>query len=108
MKYEVLLTGEADQDLRIAYEWYLARSPDAAQRWYDGIMRAVASLERDPQRCALANENERTPVELRQLNYGSGRKITHRVIFAVRPKHVVVYAIRHTSQRDWEPGGPEE
>jgi hypothetical protein len=45
-----------------------------------------------------------SPIELRQLNYGSGRKITHRIIFAIRPTRVVVYAVRHVAQRDWEPG----
>jgi plasmid stabilization system protein ParE len=108
MKYEVKLTGEADRNIRSAYEWYAERSPDAAERWYRGIMQALASLEFDPQRCALANENERAPIELRQLNYGSGRKITHQIVYAIRPTRVVVYAVRHVAQRDWEPGQHED
>lgn len=51
----------------------------------------------------LANENAQFPIELRQLNCGSGRKTTHRIIFAIRSAHVVVYAIRHVAQLDWEP-----
>jgi plasmid stabilization system protein ParE len=108
MKYEVKLTGEADRNNRSAFEWYADRSPDAAALWYRGIMQALTSLESNPQRCALAKENEKAPIELRQLNYGSGRRLTHRIIFAIRPNRVVVYAVRHVAQRDWEPGKHED
>lgn len=100
MKYEVVLTEEAERNLHAAYEWYDSRSAEAARRWYDGIVRAMASLEQSPERCPLARENERFPVELRQLNYGSGKRLTHRILFVIRPSHVVVYAIRHLAQRD--------
>ena len=107
MKLEVILTGEANQNLRAAYEWYRERSPEVAERWYAKISEVIASLENDPIRCALANENGQVPIELRQLNFGSGRKITHRIVFAIRPTSVVIYAIRHVGQRDWESGGHE-
>jgi len=49
----------------------------------------------------LAREDPRFPIELRQLNYGSGRRTTHRILFAIRSTRVVVYAIRHFAQQDW-------
>jgi hypothetical protein len=60
-------------------------------------------LAKNPYRCSLALENPRFPIELRQLNYGSGRRKTHRIIFAIRPDTVVVHAVRHVAQEDWRP-----
>ena len=103
MKYEVVLTSEARENARAAYDWYAERSQEAADKWHAGLLDALTTLETDPQRCGLANENARFPVELRQLLYGSGRRITHRIVFAIRPARVVVYAIRHVAQQDWKP-----
>ena len=104
MPYEVKLTDRAEENWRQAYEWYADRSPEVAERWYNGMQAALDSLKQNPERCPLADENSRFPIELRQLNFGSGRKITHRIVFAIRPAHVVVYAIRHVAQGEWEPG----
>jgi plasmid stabilization system protein ParE len=103
MKYEVVLTDEADQNVRATVGWYASRSQEAANRWYWGLLHALTSLEQNPQRCPASNESARFPVELKQLLYGSGRRITHRIIFAIRPKHVVVYAVRHVAQQDLDP-----
>jgi plasmid stabilization system protein ParE len=103
MKYDVVLTVEAQENARAAYSWYAERSHKVADRWCEGLLDALASLETNPEHCPLANENSRFPIELRQLLYGSGRRTTHRIIFAVRPTTVVIYAIRHISQGDWRP-----
>jgi plasmid stabilization system protein ParE len=103
MRYEVVLTSEAQENARAAYDWYAARSPDAANQWHAMLLEKLTALEADPQRWPLADENARFPIELRQLPCGSGRRITHRIIFAIRPTKVVVYAIRHVAQQDWRP-----
>jgi plasmid stabilization system protein ParE len=59
MKYEVVLTDEARQNVRAAVAWYAQRSPPAADRWYSGFLQALESLAEDPQRCPLARENPR-------------------------------------------------
>jgi plasmid stabilization system protein ParE len=103
MKYDVVLTDEARQNIRSIVAWYSNQSPAAANRWYDGLVEKLASLTEKPDRCTFARENSRFPIELRQLNYGSGRRLTHRIIFTIRPKSVVVYSIRHVAQQDWRP-----
>ena len=100
--YDVNLTDRAEQNWREAYEWYAERSREAAEVWYEALRAALDSLKHDPERCPFADENSRFPTELRQLNFGSGRKITHRVVFAIRPSNVVIYAIRHVAQAEWE------
>ncbi|NLY00458.1 MAG: type II toxin-antitoxin system RelE/ParE family toxin [Rhodopirellula sp.] len=104
MRYEVVLTERAERNLHSFYEWYACRSPEAADRWFEGILQSLYSLEEAPDRCPFARENHRFPIDLRQLNYGSGKRRTHRIVFAVRPTRVVVYAIRHLAQRDLAPG----
>jgi plasmid stabilization system protein ParE len=103
MKYHVVLTDEARQNVRAAVEWYAERSQAAADRWYAGFLRSLNSLEENPHRCQLAVENPRFPIELRQLNYGSGRRKTHRIIFTIRPDTVAVHAVRHAAQEEWRP-----
>jgi plasmid stabilization system protein ParE len=103
MKYDVVMTNEAQQNARAAFRWYAERSPEAAEHWCDGLLDALASLETDPQRCPLANENSRFPIELKQLLYGSGHRISHRIIFAIRPSVVAIHAIRHVTQGEWRP-----
>jgi plasmid stabilization system protein ParE len=81
MTYDVKFTGRAEENYRQACEWYAERSPEAAENWYEGMQAALDSLKHDPEHCPLADENSSFPIELRQLNFGSGRRITHRVLF---------------------------
>lgn len=103
MTYAVKLTSRAEIDYQQACAWYSERSTQAAEKWYEDLQSALDSLKQNPERCPLADENSRFPIELRQLNFGSGRRITHRILFAIRPDAVVVYAIRHVAQASWRP-----
>ena len=100
MIYEVLLTDKASRQLEAAATWWAENQlREQAERWYVGFIESLRSLGDNPERFALARENDAFPVELRQLVYGSGRRKTHRAIFAIRSNQVVVYAIRHVAQR---------
>ena len=103
MKYEVVLTDEADRNARSIIAWYTERSQAAADRWYAKFTTAIATLARNPEQFAFARENPRFPFELRQVNFGGGRRITHRIIYTIRPTTVVIYAVRHVAQQDWRP-----
>ena len=100
MKYEVLITKRAEEQLAVAAKWYTNEAPDIAVAWFDGFVNAIISLGHDPKRCSLARENEAFPFVLRQLLYGLGRRKTHRALFVVHDDRVVVHAIRHLAQRD--------
>ncbi|QYK47979.1 MAG: type II toxin-antitoxin system RelE/ParE family toxin [Phycisphaeraceae bacterium] len=95
MRYTVLFRAKARDEALDAAD-YIARtgSPEAAQRWYEGLETAVRSLESMPARCGLARENESIPgIELRQLMYAS-----HRLIFIIRDRTVHVLHLRHAAQ----------
>ncbi len=99
MKYEVLITSRAQQEAQANHDWWAEnRSREQSARWYDVFVNATQSLEQNPERCVLAPENARFPYELRQLNFGIGRKPTHRIVYTVRTHDVVILRVRHLAQ----------
>ena len=101
MSYEVVVTRLAERELDEAADWWAAhRSQEQAERWYNGFIEGIISLEDNPERCPLSRENEAFPYEIRDLLYGLGRRRTHRAVFTIRPDKVVVLTIRHLAQKD--------
>jgi len=101
MNYAVLILPEAEDSIFRAAEWWAkTHSPQQAQRWFEGIYAAIETLEQQPQRCPLAREHGFFPIELRELHYGIGIRITHRAIFTIREDRVLVLSIRHVAQED--------
>ena len=100
MKYEVVIASRVQREAQAAHDWWAEhRSAGQAARWYEEFIRAAFSLEENPERCALARENDRFPYEIRQLSFGIGRKPTHRLVYAIRPIEVVVLRVRHLAQQ---------
>src|SRR5438045_1547157 len=99
MAYRAELTPRAIADANQAAEYIKQFAPEAAVRWFDGLMQAVLSLEDLPRRCPMAPEARPLGVELRQLLYGerSGRfRIVFRLYDDAQPLPIVrVVAIRH-------------
>jgi len=105
MSYEVLITARAQQEAQANHDWWAEhRSAEQAARWYDEFLAGALSLEQNPERCSLATESDRFSYQIRQLNFGIGRKPTHRLVYAIRPNHVVILRVRHLAQQEIEPG----
>jgi plasmid stabilization system protein ParE len=103
MKFDVLITGRAERDLKAAARWWAEnRSRSQAELWYKGFVKAICGLSSSLDRSQLAPESVRLPFELRQLHYGLGRNSTHRAVFVVRRDIVMVLAIRHLAQGELE------
>jgi plasmid stabilization system protein ParE len=97
--FEVRITDPAEQDIQRNYQWWRDnRDPEQAEKWYDSIYPAIASLNQMPRRCAFAREQEMFSGELRQLYFGIGRRATHRIVFTLREDKVFVLAVLHQSQ----------
>lgn len=101
MTYEVVLTARARRDLVAAADAIAIHSPTASLRWLEMFVSRLRSLAHHPLRCGLAREHARSEFELRQLLIG--RRRTYRAIFTVVATRVVILAIRHTAQDDWDP-----
>src|SRR5712691_3194337 len=70
MTYSVIIQPQAEADIEAAYLWKHDNAPQAAARWFVGIVEAINALDQFPARCPLAPENEHFPQEIRQLLYG--------------------------------------
>jgi plasmid stabilization system protein ParE len=101
MKYFLKITDEAAGLLFSAAKWYAetSQSLEVASAWYDGFLDALESLENNPLRGGLAPESHLFDFELREIYYGSGRRITHRALYRVVGNKVEVLSIRHHAQR---------
>lgn len=87
MTYRVIVEPTAALEIRSAVRWQTENvSPTVAARWYNGPLKKIDTLGRQPIRCPLAAENDKFAEEIRELLYGrSGkRRHKHRVIFTIR------------------------
>jgi plasmid stabilization system protein ParE len=101
MTYQIIVMPRAEREAQTNRDWWAAnRSLEQATRWYEEFSKSVLSLEQNPDRCALAAETEHFPYKVRQLNFGIGRKSTHRLVFTIRAKDVVILRVRHLAQQD--------
>lgn len=102
MKYRVELTAAALVDIEAAYRWYFERSPEAAERWRRRLLRAVARLESNPRRCAVAPESTMVNVEIRELIFGR-RTGVYRVFFTIQADVVYIVHVRHAARDTIDP-----
>jgi plasmid stabilization system protein ParE len=101
MSYRITITQVAERDIRQALTWWRDnRSSEQAERWYNKIYPAIATLSKQPDRCPLAPETDLLPTGLRQLHFGVSRKATHRIVFTIEGQEVKVVRVRHFAQRE--------
>ena len=91
--YRVEPTDKALVDAGEAYFWISEQSEGAALRWYEGLMKAFRSLEKNPLRCPVAPESAVFEEEIRQLIYGK-----YRILFTIEKETVFVLRVRHGAQ----------
>lgn len=103
MPYRVRISDRAERQLDKAVRWYSDHDPAVGAEWLAGFRTALKSLSRNPERCGLARETDRFPFDLRELLYGSGRRITHRALFYIEGNEVHVVGVRHVAQDEFTP-----
>jgi plasmid stabilization system protein ParE len=96
-RFRVVITPEAQEGIRHAYEWVSTYSPDSANVWMNGLFRAIQSLDTMPRRAPLAFENDLFREELRQLLYGKRGRV-YRILFTIQDNEVQVLFVRHSAQ----------
>ena len=91
--------AEAVESLR----WMAERSPAAAERWYEGLQKAIAKLVLQPERNPVASEeSERFGIVIRQALYGRRRGV-YRILYTIEADTISVLAIRHSARGPIEP-----
>jgi plasmid stabilization system protein ParE len=70
--------------------------PEAAERWFRGLVESIYSLEEMPERCPVIPERAEFAFEIRHLIYFS-----HRIIFQVDATRmtVTVFRVYHGERR---------
>jgi len=97
MTYHVIITPEAENDLRTAYRYIRSHAPDAARDCIRRARRSARTLARHPERCPLAPESASFGEPIRELFFGSGNRGTYRLLFVVLDKSVYILHVRHGS-----------
>lgn len=102
MKYSVHIDAEAQQQIADTFRYIrdVEKKPMTAQRWLQGLYDAIESLEEEPQRCAIARENDSFVQEVRKLVYKSTR-----LVFVVEGQDVFVVAAPHAHADDLKGAG---
>ena len=98
MAYLVELSARAEQDLKHIAQRISAGESAAATRWFDGLEKAIYTLERFPRRCPITPESKKTKQGLRHLLYSSMR-----VIYEIDEarKLVRIITVRHAAMDEF-------
>ena len=102
MAYRVDLTERAARDLGRIYRTINAEDSARARDWFNGLEKAVLSLDEHPARAPVIAEHD-SP---RHLLYGRKPNV-HRIIYAIdeRDGVVTVLHIRHGARKAFPPPG---
>jgi plasmid stabilization system protein ParE len=92
--YEVIVQPRAEREIRDTHRFLATTAPASAERWLNGISRAILTLEDMPKRCPFAPEAEHFRRHLRQLVYDR-----YRIVFVITGRHVRVLTVRHMSRK---------
>ena len=107
MKYPIEYTEPAKSDIEeaVVIWWRDHRSPSEAGRWLDEIETKInKTLSIDPERLPLAPESDLSLTGLRQLMFGLGRRLTHRIVFTIKDGKVFIVRVRHVARQDLTQG----
>jgi len=90
MKYKVRLTDQTRQCIEDLATWVAVtcHAPLNAARWLTRVMHAIDSLALWPRRCAIAEESQFRPYEIRQLNVGG-----YLLLFTISDKNKTVWIV---------------
>jgi plasmid stabilization system protein ParE len=92
MAYRVELAQSAEVQLEELYLWVVERAPNQGAAWFNGLERAILSLEQLPKRCRIAPESFDPDQPVRIFNYGRSRHV-YRVFFTVDETAKVVRVV---------------
>ena len=107
MPYRVILTPEAEADLRTAYRYLRKHAPRAAREWIRRARQSIKTLSHHPERCPLAPESNSFDEPIRELLFGTSNRGTYRFLFAVFGQSVYILHVRHGSMLPLDQGESE-
>jgi plasmid stabilization system protein ParE len=101
MAFRVEIAPRARDDIdRIAAYITAESSFAAAEKWFNGVIDAIASLRQMPTRCRIADESKALGQETRLLLHGP-RNRTYKIYFAIRIERPSGGVVRILHVRHW-------
>ncbi len=92
MAYRVDIARSAEAELEALYQWVVERAPQQGAAWFNGLERAVLSLDQHPERCPVAPESIDPDRPVRVLSYGRKPHV-YRVFFTIDDNAAVVRVV---------------
>jgi plasmid stabilization system protein ParE len=92
MAYRVELAKTAEAELEELYLWVVDRAPSRGAAWFNGLERAILSLEQLPKRCRIAPESFDPQQPVRVFNSGRSPHV-YRVFFTIEETAKVVRVV---------------
>jgi toxin ParE1/3/4 len=92
MAYRVDIARSAEAELEELYLWVVERAPQQGAAWFNGLERAVLSLDQHPERCPVAPESIDPDRPVRVLSYGRKPHV-YRVFFTIDHEASVVRVV---------------
>ena len=103
MEYRVEVSARAAADAQEVIFRIAQQYPRRAERWRDGLVKAIESLSVFPERCSLAPEADAFNQEIRQQFHGKRRQ-KYRILFTVHEDTVHILRILHGARQSLQPG----
>ena len=100
MRYRVEIAANAGTELENLYLWVVEQAPHRGAAWFNGLERAILTLDERPDRCPVAPESLDPGRPVRVLLYGR-RPNVYRIFFAVdhAERAVHVLHVRHGARK---------
>lgn len=99
MKFRVVITPEAEGDLRRIYRYIRSRgAPGAALNWLAGARKKIQSLAQSPDRGSLAVESISLDEPIREVRYGTSGRTNFRILYVIVDRSVMVIHVRHAAR----------
>ena len=97
-KYVVEIHPQALVEIEEAYSWLENEAPHYAPTWFNGLFKAIGTLETFPERCPAAPESMLVDSEVLQLLHGRG-KMVYRILYTLFGNTVRVLHVRHAARK---------
>ena len=106
MAYRVDIARSAEAELEELFLWVVERAPQQGAAWFNGLERAVLSLDQHPERCPVAPESIDPDHPVRVLSHGRKPHV-YRVFFTVDHNAGVVRVVHVRRGRRQRPTAAE-
>jgi plasmid stabilization system protein ParE len=103
MRCRVIISPEAEADLRKIGSYLRRDNPGLARAWLKGARQRIKTLAQHPERCPHAPETASFIEPIRELFYGHGNRGTYRTLFVARDNTVFVLHVRHGAMQPLKP-----